>query len=179
MILIGIKLLNKIKIEFGSKYPELYFGIVAMKENIEGIPDLARLAAELNIKGLIVHRLGIKDAELAIPQQGLENDKPFALNYFGKAEKIAKENGILFRYPLFSIKKLNRLSLCQLPWINCQIDLWGNVYPCCRLRKSFGNIFKQDIYEIWNGGNYRRLRKLTAAKKMLCPQCEESILSFK
>lgn len=174
----NIERLNRLKREYGSKCPELYFGVVALRENIEDIPDLVRLASGLMIKGVVVHHLGIKDAELAVPRQDLKNALPYALHYFREAERIAKENRLHFSYPSFDLEKEGRFSLCQLPWINCQIDPWGNIYPCCRLRKSFGNIFKEGLSVIWNGHNYRRLRKLAAAKRLPCPQCETNMLSF-
>lgn len=178
MVIDNIKQINKLKKEYNSIYPELHFATVAMKENIDGIPDLVRLASELKIKGVVVHHLGIKDAELAMPQQSFMDNPLLALYYFRKAEQIAREKKISFKYPLFSFRKKNRLSICQQPWINCQIDPWGYVYPCCRLRKSFGNIFKQQFSSIWNGEDYRRLRRLVATRRLPCPQCEANILSL-
>lgn len=158
----NINLINKLKAEYDSLYPELYFAVVAMKENIKDIPDLIRLACKLKIKGVVIHHLDIKEAELAVCGQDLKND-PSAPFYFEKAKEIAKKNKLYFNYPSF--------GLCQLPWINCQIDPWGNVYPCCKLRESFGNISNQNFSEIWNGSKYRMLRRLVLSNKSPCQKC--------
>ena len=52
------------------------------------------------------------------------------------------------------------------------IEFDGTVYPCELLSKSIGNIREQDIDDIWNGSEARRLRKVIG-KHSRCRGCIE------
>jgi len=42
-------------------------------------------------------------------------------------------------------------NFCKAPFVNIYVDAKGNVTPCCFNRKDiYGNIYNQDIDEIWN-----------------------------
>jgi radical SAM protein with 4Fe4S-binding SPASM domain len=50
------------------------------------------------------------------------------------------------------------LGHCEYPWRYLSVKVSGEVYACCWLSKSLGNVLHQSIEEIWNGERYQRLR---------------------
>lgn len=63
--------------------------------------------------------------------------------------------------------------LCQLHL--CVIDIDGNVFPCSFLRDSkfiMGNIFKNDLKDIWRNKLYDSFRKMTPTDVNFCDNCE-------
>jgi radical SAM protein with 4Fe4S-binding SPASM domain len=71
-------------------------------------------------------------------------------------------------------------DVCPEPFFNWQIDLYGNVYPCCPLGlpKSFsvGNVNESTIVEMWNGEKARQLRLQLLRKQRsehyVCSHCQ-------
>jgi len=76
--------------------------------------------------------------------------------------------------------KLLKADVCPEPFFNWQIDLDGNIYPCCPLGlpQSFaiGNVKASTIVEMWNGNKARGLRllhlKKQRSKHTVCGQCQ-------
>lgn len=70
-----------------------------------------------------------------------------------------------------------RLGRCHWPFKSLFINVEGEVTPCCvrsQRSHSLGNIFKQDIREIWNGPAYRELRNDHTTQNessRLCGRC--------
>ncbi len=50
------------------------------------------------------------------------------------------------------------LGRCEYPWKYFTVKVSGDIYPCCWLSKSLGNVREQSIEEIWNGERFQRLR---------------------
>ena len=71
-------------------------------------------------------------------------------------------------------------DVCPEPFFNWQVDLYGNIYPCCPLGlpKSFsvGNVNESTIVEMWNGDKARQLRLQLLNKKRsshgVCSHCQ-------
>jgi radical SAM protein with 4Fe4S-binding SPASM domain len=71
-------------------------------------------------------------------------------------------------------------NVCPEPFFNWQIDLYGNIYPCCPLGlpKSFsvGNVNESTIFEMWNGEKARQLRLLMLRQQRsnhcVCSHCQ-------
>lgn len=76
--------------------------------------------------------------------------------------------------------KLLDADVCPEPFFNWQIDVDGDVYPCCPcgLPKSFkvGNVNDSTLFEMWNGEKARQLRlqhlKMERKSHYLCSHCQ-------
>ena len=56
---------------------------------------------------------------------------------------------------------INVNKICKKPFIYCEIQPDGNVYPCCPAYcgyYSFGNIYESTLEEIWNNEKARTFR---------------------
>lgn len=62
---------------------------------------------------------------------------------------------------------------CKNPYISCEINCGGDVFPCCNdwcSSYSFGNVLEQSIEEIWFGEKAQNFRKQFAEKNY--PYCQ-------
>ena len=59
--------------------------------------------------------------------------------------------------------------MCKSPFIESNIDTYGNLTPCCYTGQSLGNVFEEGFETIWSGEAYTKLRE----KKLLgaCQSC--------
>ena len=75
---------------------------------------------------------------------------------------------------------------CQFAWRQVFVNISGDVAPCChQSRPVVGNVFQQDWDEIWNGKEYKALRRgLYEGKPMpYCASCsllaEQGLVDYK
>ena len=66
---------------------------------------------------------------------------------------------------------------CVAPWEWMLVNVNGDVRPCCYVQQSFGNIRQQLPEEIWNGADYREMRRYLAQGK-LPPQCRNAACKY-
>ncbi len=69
-------------------------------------------------------------------------------------------------------------TFCKAPFVNIYIDEKGNVTPCCFNRKDiFGNIFQENIENIWHSPVAQKLRKLFYNNQFSdnCSICKKAI----
>lgn len=94
-----------------------------------------------------------------------------------EAEKYGVEVGYLptyFKEEMHNIyhRTLREKYECTCQYLNkTRIDPEGNYIHCFAFRKSFGNILKSPLEEIWHSSKYRNFRK-TLLKNNLMPVCE-------
>lgn len=65
-------------------------------------------------------------------------------------------------------------------WIYTQmtIQVDGSVVPCCRDTKGehvLGNVLKDNIYEVWNNSNYRKLRNSVSTQSNSLSLCKPAV----
>lgn len=69
-------------------------------------------------------------------------------------------------------------TFCILPWIHIYANADGNVLPCCiaDYTKPLGNLRESSPIEIWNGDNYKAMRRdmLAGLKTQECSACYNS-----
>lgn len=71
-------------------------------------------------------------------------------------------------------------AFCMKPWVHLFVSQYGSVVPCCLTPwdkdGALGDVNKQSIQEIWNGGEMREFRKtlLKDQKDERCKTCYES-----
>ena len=68
-------------------------------------------------------------------------------------------------------------TFCIYPWIHMHAWPTGEAYPCCHAKSEpkFGSTRTQTLKEIWNGDNYKQLRKamLSEGAHPSCAKCYE------
>jgi len=71
----------------------------------------------------------------------------------------------MFKYqnqnPNFKNKKQIIYSFCEMPFRHIKINVTGDVTMCCYQGKFLGNIFKDNIIQIWNNSISKEIREKT------------------
>jgi MoaA/NifB/PqqE/SkfB family radical SAM enzyme len=174
--------------------PKLSFWLTAMRENLDELPDLVDLAAEIGIAEVYVQRLVLTRRGLARKEHSLYGQlrarEEAALS---EASRRAQVRGVAFRASGLStpreslgVRDGNGKTSQDKPWSAC-FRMWrstyvtanGNVLPCCISPFStadydaliLGNAFETPFADIWNGKRYVERRAALHTHEPLHP-CE-------
>ncbi len=158
--------------------PELWINFVAMKRNIEELPDLVDRAARTGVAQVTVFHLVVWDESRA--DQSLVYYPDLAFREFKKAETIAERYGIRIDLPVQISENggpdasNTAMPPCYMPWSYTYVRHDGIVQACC-FSDDFvmGNLEEQSFEDIWNGEKYRRFRATVNTHPPLsCRTCE-------
>ncbi len=179
----GLGGLVKAKERLGEKNPLISIWCVATRENLQELPDLLRLAAQLGVPEVYMQRL-VYFAREPEKQYGMARND---LTFFGKDENdedriieectmLSRELGINFlasggRDPINSLaaarpSDFTPWQACMRPWTTAYVTANGNCLPCCISPfatddyKSLilGNLFERPFSKIWNETSYQKFR---------------------
>lgn len=167
----NMKRLKKLKPEVS-----LYILVLLMKETIKDLPELVKLAKDINVKHLDVNH--ILSLEKGNDERLVTSNTSEAKYYLEKAEDLARK----YKIELTSRPLQPRMRQCWQPWFHPLIMLNGDLYPCCFMDRSpkpvcsewysgvpievpfhqyrMGNIFQDSFGKIWNNKDFRLLRKV-------------------
>ncbi len=179
VLLDNIRVFNEIKAEKKISKPKLHIVYLLLKDNISEAPALIKLARNIGIEDIILTNL------IHITNEWQEEQRVFTCsdsshkNYMEilkEAETKAKELKINLRRPSLSP---DDVPVCEEnPLRNLYISVDGEVSPCVYLyppvpspfkrifcgdeyqieKLSFGNIFRETFYNIWNKREYSEFR---------------------
>jgi len=166
-------------------YPEagsiLLINFVAMRRNVAELPAVVDLAADLGAAAVVVLHVEPHGLPEEIAAEHLSRCPDLANRMFDEAAERARRRGIVLQLPpRFSAETCaadgisnggtrarRRLfperrrfpQRCIHPWLSLYVTAGGQVYPCCGSRRVMGDLNRQSVAEIWNGGRYRRFRR--------------------
>lgn len=178
-----IELINRLKEEFSSPKPGVYFMTTLMHSNIAELPQLIMLAARLKVKGIALKPIYINTTEMI--SESLENDKDQATRYFIQSKKMAEE----FNISLIITPDLQNLigakdayadhgeegiKKCREIQPVMYISSDGKVKPCPTWNGSpMGDFNVQDFRQIWEGDEFEKLRSEIADGNFgeICLRC--------
>lgn len=161
---------------------EMVANFVLMRDNVEDLPRMVFLAADLGLDTLNVmrHVREVAGAERFDPESAYADEEIAA--YVEEAVVAARSNGINLhlnlanpRYLLFNGRTFRRQrwqerigfmhganhAFCYSAAASVRVTPAGDVFPCCigppDLR--MGNLFTERFEDVWNCENYRSLRR--------------------
>jgi MoaA/NifB/PqqE/SkfB family radical SAM enzyme len=140
-----------------SAYPIIIWNFVAMRENIEQLPELVRLAAEVGIELVTVHYLTV-EWRTAL-DDSLYHHPRLQKQCFEQARRVGRETGVLLQLPV-DIEDTSACGRCRYPWDQMIIDTDGTARMCYfSWEENIGNV-RQDggILKVWNNALYRLVR---------------------
>ena len=182
----GIRALLRASRRYGR--PTVDLAIVAMKSNLEEIPRLVDLGAELGVRGIhvepLLRQVGSPELDEHYARENLAAaGADRAALVFEDAIARAGRNGVAFssrftsertNYDYSRVDWKNQASwLCSEPWATVFITVAGEVRTCCLNDLSFGNLFEKSFEEIWFGDPYVRFRDQHA--KRSAPGCANCV----
>jgi len=175
--------LEQISQAFSSVTPKIPFilNAVAMKENLQQLPQIVQLAVDAGASEMIFVHLNPTNYanrsldKLCVDEQHLDDcDRQEVLKVFSEVVSIAKNNNLRLTLPekfpeitgnedkknVVPYQKFSKDGLrCNSPLNWVQVGLDGAVYPCCQMsqRVNMGNLNEQSFEKLWNGDKYQKL----------------------
>lgn len=132
-------------------------------ESIEKIHQLLKIKKERGFKTLLVPCMIAFDNN----KENLELNKKF-LKFWNGKDVFAYIKSQDNRWHFEQNEKLKNKShyakqYCEFPWTSATIMAEGNVVPCTQISNNeivLGNVKENSLEKIWNGEEYRKLRKM-------------------
>ena len=155
-----IRQIVRLKREADTSLPTVHVVFVAMRRNVEQLPAMVDLVADmgadnLTVQYMVVHGEDVRDESLFY-HQDLANEMLAA------AEERAREVGLSVQLPpRFGADRRESAPTCTDPWRTAFVRWTGEVHPCCYAPSTvvMGDLKKQSFWGIWNGPSYRDLRR--------------------
>ena len=157
----------------GRSAPRIEFMALGMRDTIEELPELVRLAGDLGVS-----RVGLQQMA---EYRGMEGQsvawrhREMGRKWSDAARTVAGEVGVEFSLippdqfeapqemetfkDLRGAPRTYALKDCFLPWKMAVVTAGGDVIPCCAMFDSMGSLRTQSFKEIWNGERFRELRR--------------------
>jgi len=176
-------LLNNIRCFAAMQGPkpatELSVWFVMMKDNMEELPELIKLAKTLGVNKVstqLEHSWSDERIKTRLMDRCAGTFSENVKNILKKARAEAEKLNTDFSY--VNIPDESRGRACKWPWKSCYITVEGFVTPCCLQGANpkiinFGNIFTDDFKVIWNNAAYSEFRKALKSDKApkICAGC--------
>jgi MoaA/NifB/PqqE/SkfB family radical SAM enzyme len=192
-VLRDIHLLIEARQRLKTETPRMSLVMVIMRQNLEELPDIVRLAHDLCMEKVFVQHLSHDFSEGTLPEQYkpmrdyvqeqtlFEVDEEIIQKYFNEARQVAQELGVELRLPRTRMRihppGTPGPQRCDWPWMGAYIAYDGHAMPCCMIstpdRLNFGKVDGHDLGSIWNGEPYRAFRSALNSDQPpeLCQAC--------
>ena len=155
-VLSNTRKVMKIKKENNLEFPIIQSRMIIMKHNEHQIEDFKKLSKELDVD--------------EIEMGNLQLDPDIGTDWLPENTKYVYETLVGSR----------RTSPCHWPWSGFTINWDGGMTPCCIVaddKSDFGNVFEENISEIWNNEYFVSARSVFSpdkkiTKNTICAMCK-------
>jgi radical SAM protein with 4Fe4S-binding SPASM domain len=175
----NLKEIVQIKKANGLKYPWINFVFCAMKSNIQELPDLVRLAAEIGIEEVKVVFLTVFSSDLL--HESLWGSESLVSEIFAKAVEVGEECGVILKLPHIpgeDIAGNQKHKDCFVSWRDFFLGSDGYVRPCMSTPVKFFKYDREkDFMSIWNSPEYQNYRRIVNDELKMdlpCQRCYQS-----
>lgn len=161
--------------------------MVLMRNNLDQLLPLLRLAVQVDVHELLVQRLSSHLEEPGAPTRYIpireyvrearlrEVDRLHASEVFAQASRLAAALGVRLHLPRLTPPA--EAPGCRWPWEQLYLTASGEMLPCCMVatpdRARFGNALRDGLLAIWHGEAARRFRAQLASGRpaSVCRHC--------
>lgn len=165
--------------QIASTSPQIRIVAVAMRRNLEELPELVRLAHDEGVDAVFVQHLCHDFGESSLPAQYrpmrefidsetlLGEDVQKVEQYFDAARREAEQLGMTLRLPNLKPRAwppgTSGRQRCDWPWRGSYISYDGKAMPCCMVatpdRINFGDMAQDGVAPVWNNREYEAFRE--------------------
>jgi MoaA/NifB/PqqE/SkfB family radical SAM enzyme len=159
----------------GERLPILTVWATALRENLDELPDLVRLAGALGARGVNLQRLVVNGLGLAVQEQSVYRDLSARQDEILSACRdaaaragitITGSGGTDGEGALIGETTEGAWRSCRRPWKVLYVTAHGTVLPCCiapfattDMRQIvLGDVLRDGVAGVWNGPAMRRFR---------------------
>lgn len=155
-VVANLRMLQELKSKHGVSYPKLAIEFVAMRRNIEELPDMMEFAFALGIRDVRVSYIIV--VTKGLEQESLYYHQDLTNRIFEQTEKIAGEKGIRLSLPTRFKTNIDPQGYCDDILKMFYIRAEGTVLPCCIATDYIiGNICEERPEEIWQGERRKKI----------------------
>jgi radical SAM protein with 4Fe4S-binding SPASM domain len=192
-VLRNLRRVVQARAELHSDLPQLHLVAVAMRSNLQELPDLVRLAHAEGIATVFVQHLCHDFGESSLPEQYkpmrsfideqtlLQEDPQRVAHFFELARARARTLGVALRLPNLQPRShppgASGRERCDWPWRGSYISYDGKAMPCCMVatpdRIHFGDMAQDGVSGVWNNREYATFRERLSAgmPHEICRSC--------
>jgi radical SAM protein with 4Fe4S-binding SPASM domain len=159
--------------------PRVELTAVAMRENLDELPDLVALSAAWGIATLHVQHLCHDFGESTLPERYapmrafvaaqtlVDHDPQRVDRAFTRAREVARERGVALRLPPVTPTQhppgTPGRARCDWPWRGPYVSYDGTAMPCCMVatpdRAALGDVVRDGVATVWNNAAYEDFRR--------------------
>ncbi|MBO0701681.1 MAG: SPASM domain-containing protein [Candidatus Dormibacteraeota bacterium] len=189
----NVRRLVEVRRRLGAERPRLSLVLVAMRRNLDEIPQVVRLAAEWGVGRLWVQNLShsFSDTDPSGDYRGIRDfaeeealwsgdDLERADRTFATARGEARRLGVELRLP--RLREAPRVAdaarskpACDWPWRSAYVTHEGVVQPCCMVmgsdRVRLGDLRRRRFSEVWSSETYAAFRRGLTGESAPHPVC--------
>lgn len=169
----------QIKKERGLQYPWINFVFCAMRSNINELPDLVRLAADIGLEEVKVVYLTVFEESLL--DESLWGYEDLVKKIFEEAIRVADELGVVLKLPHYigeDVAGDKYHKDCFVAWRDFFLGSDGYVRPCMSTPIQFFQYDRNaEFMDIWNSSQYQKYRETVNNQKEMdspCKRCYQS-----
>jgi radical SAM protein with 4Fe4S-binding SPASM domain len=192
-VLRNLRRLMKAKAAAHGSSPHVRLVAVLMRQNLEELPALVRLASEEGAESLSVQQLCHDFGETSLPERYRpmrqfidshslrKDDRARIEEIFVETRAEARRLNIDVRLPSLDVRKhgpdVPGRSRCDWPWRGSYVSYDGKAMPCCMVstpdRIHFGDMARDGVAAIWNNDAYNEFRERlsSASPPDVCQSC--------
>jgi radical SAM protein with 4Fe4S-binding SPASM domain len=183
--------LQDAKRQAGATKPSVQVVFVAMRRNLQELPDLVRLVSSWGVDEVHVQGLShdFADTDPAGSYAGIRQfaqaeslahaEPDLVADVFARAREEARRCGVRLRLPGRDGPPRREPGQpgCSWPWDAAYVTSSGTVQPCCMVmgddRVAMGNLAEADLADIWSGQAYADFRAAltTDTPPAVCAGC--------
>lgn len=189
----NVRQLVEVRRRLGAQRPRLSLVLVAMRRNLDQIPEVVRLAAEWGVGRLWVQNLShsFSDTDPSGDYRGIRDfakeealwnghDLERASRVFAAAGRQARDLGVDLRLPRLrepskTAKPDAGRPACDWPWRSAYVTHEGVVQPCCMVmgsdRVRLGDLRRERFSEVWSSESYAAFRRGLTGESAPHPVC--------
>jgi radical SAM protein with 4Fe4S-binding SPASM domain len=148
IVLSNIKRISALKKKLNLTKPYLHCSMLAMSHNEHQLEDFIKMKKELDVDEVSVDKIQI-NPNLSSSKKWLPKNKELIYESYPGGKASSKSS---------TFKSLKK---CNWPWSGFVINWDGSISPCCIVddpNADFGNIFNNNIKEIWNNEFFKSSR---------------------
>jgi MoaA/NifB/PqqE/SkfB family radical SAM enzyme len=153
-----------------NNHIKLTISHIFTKKSYKTIPDMIRLAEELEVDGLVLHNLIPYGLHGFSKDQSLYEGDSEAIEVIRSVERIGSKLDLVM--PIFRERVIAKRH-CRMPFTTMTIDGSGGVYVCCEALEPIDCVNILHDENVWNNPDFRRMRKmLTDCSEPLPETCK-------
>lgn len=163
----------------GVNYPYINFVFCAMDSNIDELPELVRLAAEIGLDEVKAVYLTVFNEEMLNETLWGKEDKIRSI--FNETERLGEQLGVAIKLPHLigeDVAGDSSHKECFVPWRDFFLGSDGFVRPCMSTPVKFFKYDKNmDFMAAWNSPEYQNYRRIVNNEQEMdtpCKKCYQS-----